>query len=58
MNSVTERRNRHERRARILGTAVALAAMFVATWVIEWPAPGVSLALGYVAYRFTRGRED
>ncbi len=45
-----------ERRARILGVATALAAMAIATWWVRWPAPGVSVALGFGVYVLARGR--
>jgi EamA domain-containing membrane protein RarD len=45
-----------ERTARFLGVAVALAAMALATWAIRWPAPAVSIGLGFAVYLLARGR--
>jgi F0F1-type ATP synthase assembly protein I len=51
-----QNRRRRERRARLLGVAVALAAMVAASLTIRWPAPGISVALGMAAYLLARGR--
>lgn len=45
---------RRETTARMVGTAVALLAMFAAYRVIGWPAPAVSVALGFAAYWLLR----
>jgi len=45
---------RRERVARLVGVGVALLAMILAWRSIGWPAPGVSIALGFGAYWLTR----
>ncbi|MGH0029922.1 MAG: hypothetical protein ACQGVC_09035 [Myxococcota bacterium] len=47
---------RREGRARAIGAAVALACMAVSWLAIQWPAPGISLAVGCLAYLVARGR--
>lgn len=51
-----------ERSARLLGVAVALAAMTASAFAIGWPAPGVSAGLGLAVYalasRRLRGARD
>lgn len=46
-----------EGRARAIGAAVALASMTLAWLAVQWPAPGISLAVGYGAYRLVRGSQ-
>lgn len=45
-----------ERAARVLGVVVALLAMGAFWYVIRWPAPAVSIVLGYLGYRLVRPR--
>ncbi len=40
-----------ERAARVVGFGVAFAAMFAAWRALGWPAPAISAALGFIAYR-------
>ncbi len=49
---------RRERRARVLGVAAALLSMAAASLAIGWPAPGVSVALGFAVYFIARGVPD
>ena len=46
--------NDRETRARLLGLAVAAAAMATAYVAIGWPAPGVSVGAGVVVYALAR----
>lgn len=47
-----------ETAARVFGVAVALATMAAAWTAIRWPAPAISITLGYLAYRLARPRAD
>jgi hypothetical protein len=48
--------NRREIAARLAGAAVALCAMALAWRLLGWPAPAVSVALGFGAYLMARAR--
>jgi hypothetical protein len=48
--------SRRELVARAVGVGVAAAGMAFGLWMIRWPAPAVSVACGYGAYRLARGR--
>ncbi len=47
-----------ERRARLLGVAVALAVMVAAWLTIRWPAPAIAAAIGFGGYLIARGRRN
>jgi len=47
-------RDGRETAARLLGIAVALAVMTAAWQVIRWPAPAISVTLGFGAYLLAR----
>jgi len=56
--AVRNRVSKRERRARLLGVAVALAVMVAASLTIRWPAPAIAAAIGFGAYFLARGRRD
>ena len=55
MSAPEAERSPRETASIVVGAATALAAMGCFWMAIGWPAPAISVAVGWIAYRLVRG---